>query len=259
MDIVIIGSGNVAHCFSHRLQLNGHQIRQVISRNREHARELAEQLNTPYSDDLLDIDMNADVYLIAIQDDAIPAVNQELRLGKRIVAHTAGAVPLDAIRNISVNTGVIYPLQSLRREMREVEKIPLLLEAANEMTLRRLGALAEALSEQVVTADSEKRLQLHLAAVLSNNFTNHLIARCEDYCEKRGLDFGLLRPILHETFQRIERNDARQVQTGPAYRNDVTTLELHRGQLKDNPDLLQLYEVLSNDIRQFYDVERKAP
>ena len=252
MDIVIIGAGNVAHCFSHQLQLHGHQIRQVVSRNIGHARSLAEQLNASSSDDLMDIDMSADVYLLAVQDDAIAEVNRELRLGKRMVAHTSGAVPMDAICNISVNIGVVYPLQSFRKELRNMQGAPVLLEASNELTLRRLRALAEGLTNRVVVMDSAQRLKMHLAAVLCNNFVNHLVTRCKDYCERESLDFDLLQPLLLETFQRLERSDPRSVQTGPAFRKDAGTQELHRAQLLGYPGLLQLYNLFSSDIEAFY-------
>ncbi len=37
MDIVIMGAGNVAHCFGHLMKLHGHHVKQVISRSKAHA------------------------------------------------------------------------------------------------------------------------------------------------------------------------------------------------------------------------------
>ncbi len=53
--------------------------------------------------------------------------------------------------------------------------------------------------------NSEQRLQMHLAAVFCNNFTNHLIALAKFYCEQEGRDFNLLSPLIRETFQRLDR------------------------------------------------------
>lgn len=251
MEIVIIGSGNVAYCFSHLLQLRGHPIRQVISRDKDHAKQLAENLNATYSNELADIDMNADIYLLAVRDEAIRELDATLRLGKRIVAHTGGSVPMQAIRHISGNIGVIYPLQSIRKEIKEVENIPVILEAGNEMVLKRLQALAEAISDQIVVMDSRQRLKMHLAAVLCNNFTNHLLALCKDYCGREGLDFDLLRPLLHETFDRLEKFDPAEVQTGPAIRNDGNTIEQHRQLLDGYPQQLKIYELMTESIRKF--------
>jgi len=252
MEIVIIGAGNVAHCFGHLLKIHGHQIRQVISRKKEHAQELAEMLQAQASSDLLDINVEADVYLLAVSDAAIPELNDELRLGKRIVAHTAGAVSLDAINRISTHTGVLYPLQSIRKEHKTYPPIPIMLEASNDEVQRRLQSLAQSIASRIEIINSRQRLQLHLAAVLCNNFTNHLIARAKVYCEQESLDFTLLQPIIKETFERLEKYPAESVQTGPALRGDTRTMELHRQLLDNDPQLQLMYKVLSESIYQFH-------
>ncbi|MGH2642713.1 MAG: Rossmann-like and DUF2520 domain-containing protein [Chitinophagaceae bacterium] len=251
MDIVVIGSGNVAHYFSHILRLNGHQIRQVLSRKEEHARVLAEKLNTVWATDLIDIDMNADVYLLAVNDSAISDLNKELHLGKRIVAHTAGAVPLNAIEDISVNTGVIYPLQSIRKGIHFNYGIPLLIEAGNEMVLKRLHALADIISDKVIEMDSVSRLKMHLAAIFCNNFTNHLISLCKKYCEDETLDFSLLHPLMKETFHRLENINPDELQTGPAIRGDEETMLKHLYLLKSYPEMRKIYQLLSESIEKF--------
>lgn len=252
MDIVIIGAGNVAHCFGHLLKLHGHQILQVISRTKESAVELAESLHSTGTNDLLDINMEADLYLMAVSDAAIPELNDELRLGKRFVVHTAGAVPLEAINKTSLNTGVIYPLQSLRKEIRNYPAIPLLLEAANDEVMRRLKAVAQSISPDIQEVNSHQRLQLHLTAVLCNNFTNHLIARAKRYCEKEGLDFTLLQPIIKETFDRLEKFPPESVQTGPAIRNDEITMSRHRSLVENEEYLKLIYQVMSDSIYDFH-------
>lgn len=252
MDIVIIGAGNVAHCFGHLMKLHGHQVKQVISRQKEHVRELAEWLGANYTDDLLDIYMEADVYLLAVSDDVIAELNDQLRLGRRIVVHTAGAVPMAAISRISVNTGVMYPLQSLRKEIRSYPSIPLILEAANDEVYRRLHALAQSISSTIAVMDSAQRLQMHLAAVFCNNFTNHMLTLAKFYCEQEGRDFSLLAPLIRETFDRLEKFPPEAVQTGPALRHDEKTMALHTSILTHYPSMEQLYPLLSESIWQFH-------
>lgn len=252
MDIVIIGSGNVAHCFGHFMKLHGHPVKQVISRNRENARQLAETLGAGYSADLFDIHMEADIYLLAVGDEALVQLNNDLRLGRRIVVHTAGAVPLSAISNISANTGVIYPLQSIRKENKSYPEIPLLLEASSDEVQKRLLALAQSISGSISVMNSEQRLQMHLSAVFCNNFTNHLIALAKFYCEQEGRDFSLLAPIIRETFQRLDKFPPENVQTGPAIRNDERTMALHESLLANYPSMAQIYPLLSESIQQFH-------
>lgn len=248
MDIVMIGSGHVAHCFSHLLQIKGHQIIQVLSPGKDRARTLAESLNAGWTDDFRDIEMGADVYLIAVADSAIPELNEMLRLGKRIVAHTAGAMPLDAIRSISLNTGVFYPLQSIRKEIHVSQKIPMLVEASNDTVLRRLKALGEAISDEVIEMDSASRLKMHLAAVFCNNFPYHLIQLCKRYCQRESLDFSLLEPIMKETFARLENSESLDLQTGPAARGDRITMNKHLPLLEHYPFMHALYALLSESI-----------
>lgn len=253
MDIVIIGAGNVAHCFGQLLKINGHQIVQVISRTQAHADELKEVIHAAAAtDDLLNINMEADVYLLAVNDEAIPVLNDQLRLGRRIVAHTAGAVPLDAISKISTNTGVLYPLQSLRKGVKSFPPIPLLLEAGNDEVMRRLQPIAQSVSSRIEVVNSEQRLQLNLAAVLCNNFTNHLITRAKSYCEQDGLDFTLLQPIITETFERLDKFSPETVQTGPALRNDASTMAKHLEVLKNNKYLELIYRIMSDSIHDFH-------
>ncbi len=252
MDIVIIGAGNVAHCFGHLMKLHGHHVKQVISRSKAHARELAEQLHADPSDDLMDINMEADVYLLAVGDDVIAELNDQLRLGRRIVVHTAGAVPMDAISRISVNTGVMYPLQSIRKESKNYPEIPLLVEAANDEVLKRLLALGQSISASISVMSSRERLQMHLGAVFCNNFTNHLIALAKFYCGQEGRDFSLLAPLIRETFQRLDRYPPENVQTGPAIRNDERTMALHQSLLANYPSMEQIYPLLSESIHQFH-------
>ncbi|ATL49503.1 hypothetical protein COR50_21270 [Chitinophaga caeni] len=259
MEIVIIGSGNVAHCFGHFMKLHGHQIKQVISRNVDHAAELAELLHAESSSDLLDINMEVDIYLLAVNDGALAELNDELRLGKRFVLHTAGAVPLSAISKISSNTGVMYPLQSLRKEIKSYPDIPLILEAANEDVMRRIQALAQSISSNISVKNSAERLKLHLAAVFCNNFTNHLQALTKDFCDREQLDYHLLHPILQETFNRLEKFAPTEVQTGPAIRNDQVTMQKHLDILKAYPTMGMVYPVISESIFQFYqDRDKKA-
>lgn len=256
MNVVIIGAGNVAHCFGHLMKLHGHHITQVISRRKENAHELAELLGGESTDDLLDINMEADVYLLAVNDSVIPELNDQLRLGRRIVVHTAGAVPMEAIAKISQNIGVIYPLQSIRKEIKTYPSIPLILEARNEEVLKRLQALAQSISATTATMNSAQRLQMHLAAVFCNNFTNHLIALAKFYCEQEGRDFSLLAPIIRETFSRLDKFPPESVQTGPAIRHDEQTMALHQSILAQYPSMQQIYPMLSESIYQFHHAEK---
>ncbi len=252
MDIVIIGSGNVAHCFGHLLKLNGHQVKQVISKTESHAQELAEKLNTDFDTKIKNIYRDADVYILAVADDAVTKVASELDLGDRIVVHTAGAINIDVLENSATHFGVLYPLQSIRKEIVGDTKIPLLIEGNTSMALSRIKALGNALSEHVVEMDSEQRKKMHLTAIFCNNFPNYLMMLCKTFCEKEALDYELLFPLLEETASQMKRPLKDTGQTGPAVRGDESTIKKHLSLLKEYPEFYKIYELLSESIQKYY-------
>jgi hypothetical protein len=94
------------------------------------------------------------------------------------------------------------------------------------------------------------RVKLHLAAVMVNNFTNHLYALMETYCREEGLDFHLLLPLIKETASRLDDVSPSKTQTGPAVRNDTTTIEKHLDLLQKYPQLKRMYELFTESIIQ---------
>ena len=144
--------------------------------------------------------------------------------------------------------GVFYPLQSLKKEVSHLPDIPIVIDAGDESTLKELEVLAHSISDQVVEAGDEERMKLHLAAVIVNNFVNHLYALAEAYCNNEGLDFTLLLPLIKETAERINQISHSQTQTGPALRNDRETIEKHLELLKKYPRLKKIYETFTESI-----------
>lgn len=254
MEIVIIGTGNVASVLGRKLKAAGHHIAQVFGRTPIVANELAQVLEAPFCSSWSQLNKDADFYLVAVSDDVLQTLSDFIDLDNKLVAHTAGAVPIKVLKSISGNYGLFYPLQSLRKDVKDLPTIPIIVEGNNAKSLERLTAIAQTISPMVTELNDEQRLHLHLAAVLVNNFTNHLYALAEDYCIQHNLNFKKLHPLLQETANRIQQYSPAEVQTGPAIRNDTTTLQKHIDLLKDNEPLQHIYEVLSKSIRHFHKV-----
>jgi len=248
MRVVIIGSGNVASVLGRLLKKSNHEIIQVISRNAEHAKILADELECPFSDINNTVDTGADLYLVAVNDGALYELNKSFHLGNKLILHTAGSVPKDILKDISVNYGVLYPLQSLRKEMDYPHDIPLLVDGNTEETLTLTEDFARTVSGTVARASDEERLKLHVAAVIVSNFTNHLYALAEEFCGKEKVDFKMLAPLIKETAERIKTHSPTEVQTGPALRNDIFTLDKHLRILANHPRLRYVYLKLTDSI-----------
>ena len=248
MKVVMIGSGNVATVLGRLIKNRGHEILQVVSRHIEHAKTLAALLDCSSTDDGGVIDTGADLYIIAVSDNALYELNRSFHLGNKLIVHTAGSVSKAVLKDISVNYGVLYPLQSLRREMDAQQDIPLLIDANSTDARQLIGDFARTLTGSVTPASDDERLKQHVAAVIVNNFTNHLYSLAEEFCTKEQVDFKLLVPLIRETANRVASHSPADVQTGPALRNDVFTLDKHLRLLAAYPKLKYIYLKLTESI-----------
>ncbi len=250
MDVVLLGSGNVATHLGHALVQAGHRIKQVYSRTEAHAQVLAHALRTEATAELAAVDARADVYLIAVKDDAVAEVAAKLPRTQAMVVHTAGSIDMAVLAAQASNHGVCYPLQTFSKAKAvDFSTVPIAVEASGEAALARLEEMAGSLSRRVFRCDSTQRLSLHVAAVFACNFTNHLYAVAADILNAHGLDFDLIRPLILETAQKVMEHQPIDVQTGPAVRKDVRTMEKHLALLEANPALAQLYQLISERIR----------
>ncbi|MBI3717943.1 MAG: DUF2520 domain-containing protein [Sphingobacteriales bacterium] len=252
MNIVLTGSGNVATVLGKKIQIAGHDILQVAGRNETACAELGALLKCPFTINWSFINQHADLYIIAIADAALEHIHKRLNLDKKIVVHTAGSVSKEVLHKVSKNYGVLYPLQSLRKEKELLPEIPFLIDANSNDTIALLQDFAESISGNVQVADDETRKKIHLAAVLVNNFTNHLYALAERYCEDEHLDFKMLLPLIEETAERIKLASPKDIQTGPAVRSDDSTIKAHLQLLNHHPHLKKLYEQFTENIYKMY-------
>jgi len=250
MNIVLLGTGNVATVLGRRLREAGHRIVQVFGRNASAASKLAYEFDTGSTNYWSVIRKDADVYLIAVADDAIHEVAKHVHVPGKVVAHTAASVKKDVLKNMSHHYGVFYPLQSLRREMNERPEIPVFIDASDEVAKKKLEELARSISQDhVIIAGDNERLRMHIAAVIVSNFVNHLYALAEDFCKNEGLDFKQLLPLIAETATRLMNTSPSETQTGPAIRNDEPTLQQHLAFLEKYPQIKKIYEVMTDSIR----------
>jgi predicted short-subunit dehydrogenase-like oxidoreductase (DUF2520 family) len=250
MNIIIIGTGNAATVLGKKFRKAGHRIIQVFGRDASAASKLAYQFDTESTNYWSVIRKDADFYLIAVADEAINEVAKHVNVPGKVVAHTAGSVKKDVLRNMSHHYGVFYPLQSLRKDADELPDTPIFIDASDEVAKQKLEQLAQSISkEQVMVANYDVRSKMHIAAVFVSNFTNHLYKLAEDYCKKEGIDFKQLIPLIEETAFRLKTISPAQTQTGPAIRHDEPTIQKHLASLEKYPQLKKIYEVMTESIQ----------
>lgn len=249
IKVVLIGSGNVAMRLSEQfLTSEAVELVQVVSRNGNALKDFGSAVRT--TTDFSKI-YDADIYIIAISDDAIHTVSEELTNRNGLIVHTSGGTSIAVLHHHKRN-GVFYPLQtfSKNREV-DIKKVPFCVEANNEKDLRFLKKFAYHISEKVFEVSSAQRKSLHLAAVFVNNFTNHLYHIGGLICNENQLPFEILNPLIRETVEKLDNLSPYQAQTGPARRGDHQTCKNHLGLLKNN-DEKEIYTLLSRSIQKTY-------
>ena len=250
IKIIIIGSGNVAQhliaAFQDSLNLGTEiDLVQVFSRQTASVTHLLD-LNKITND--LDALAEADLYIIAVSDDAIATISSQLPFKNRLVVHTSGSVSLNAL-NDNNRKGVFYPLQTFTKNKAvDFKTIPICLESENATDFQLLDKVAKAISEKVFAINSDKRKALHVAAVFVNNFTNHLYQIGSEICLEHQVPFEILKPLITETAQKIMVLSPEEAQTGPAKRNDTATIEAHEAFIS-NENHLKIYKILTQSIQ----------
>lgn len=251
MNVTMIGTGNVATVLGRMIFHAGHTIAEVIGRNKAAADILAKQLKATVSS-IEKIKTGSDIYIIAVSDGAIEQLAETFHVSNKLVVHTSGTVSKNVLQYSSDKYGVLYPLQSLRKEISYIPPVPLITDGNNIETLQEVYDFAISISPNVTSAGDEERMKLHVAAVAVSNFTNHLYMLAADYCKKENLEFAYLVPLIQEVANRLVHESPEKLQTGPAIRKDFTTVEKHLDLLKDYPQLYKLYEVMTQSIVEFY-------
>jgi len=252
MNVIIIGTGNIARFIGKRLFETGHTIKQVCGRNAIAAKSLSEEFGASFCDDLNSIEPGADIYFLAISDNALYDLDQHLSLKDELVVHLAGSVRMDVLKNVSANYGVCWPIQSINDSKAMTSAVPFMINANNEVSRQKIQMLLNDISDNISIGDDDQRLKMHLAAIISNNFVNHLYSLAELFCQENKLDFKQLLPIIHETANRIDNYSPSMLQTGPAIRDDSSTIQKHMELLSSQPELQKLYASITDSIQQFY-------
>lgn len=251
--VVLVGAGNVGGHLAHRMAERGWPPVQVFSRNVEKAASAARVSGAEAVTDLQKIRPDADIYLMAVHDDAIGEVAAQLANilnDNALVAHTSGATPSAVLAKHFRRYGVFYPLQTFSPGRKpDFAHIPVCVFAPDAEDLSILKALAGRISHTVQEINDEQRATLHLAAVFVNNFVNLMYRIGNDIVQKESIKFELLLPLIGETAQKImDGLPPAKAQTGPARRGDTATLHRHLDLLNSQPDLQEIYRLLSDAI-----------
>lgn len=244
--VVLLGTGNIAGFLFEAFSASKNvQVVQVYNHSAKSLSRFETRVKTTTS--LEDIE-EADVYIIAVKDDVISRLAQNLKGKTGLVVHTSGAIPLDTLADCE-RRGVFYPLQTFSQNKEVGNKnVPFCLEANIPEDLVLMKRMVNEISGTAYEVSSDQRKKLHLAAVFVCNFVNHLYSIGEEICREDELPFKILQPLIQETAEKISDASPYENQTGPAIRNDSTTIQSHL-ELIPSPENKEIYKLLTQAIQ----------
>lgn len=248
MKVNIIGAGNVATHLANQLK-NVVKISTVYSRGFKNASKLAFDVNSTAVSSLADIDLKADLTIIMVNDISVKKIAMKLPKNLSVV-HTSGSIPIEVFSDFE-NCGILYPLQTFSKDSQlDLSTVPFLLEANNLIFEKQIVEFCEAfLSNNTHITTSKLRSEIHLSAVISNNFITHLLAESESILKTNNLALDILSPLITETIKKAFKIGPKNAQTGPAKRNDITVMEKQIERIS-NPKSKQVYKLMSELIQE---------
>jgi len=252
-SISFIGAGNVSTHFAKAFYKANIQIDSILSLRLSTAKQLATKVKAKATTSYKRLSKESDLYIIAVPDDMIQNVIHSLQKvldDSVFIVHTSGATPISVFNHFFKNAGVLWPPQSLSKQKDiDFASVPICYGGLNESTKNVLLHLVKKLSNHFQDVNEKQKLALHLAAVFTNNFSNHMFHIAYKICQQHKLDFSLLSPIILETAQKVIHENPGTMQTGPAVRNDRLTQQKHKALLKGQDDFAKLYSLISKSIQ----------
>ena len=242
MNFSLIGTGNAAWHFARMLRQHGHSLLQIYARNRISAAEFeTEIIESPQ-----DFSAANDLIIIAVKDDAIAEMSKLVPLNIPTI-HVSGATSIGEL--IQLKKGVVWPVQTIKKhEETDHSHTPFLIEASDAEMKNLLMHVFQQISTTVYYATGEQRAKAHMATVFANNFTTQLLSISEEILSEQNLPLDVVIPSLREVIHKLESKKPLEIQTGPARRDDLTTIQKQLDFLQDKPGLKALYTQFTNRI-----------
>ena len=245
IKVTIIGSGNVG---SHLVNLFYKSKRLTL--NEWYSRSLDYDPRVKVVNEI-DKLSDSDIYIICVNDDSISKISEQMNVSGKFIVHTSGSTSFKVISSKN-RRGVFYPLQTFSKEKElKYSEIPICIEAENDLDLVKLKELSSIIGCKYYEINFQERKTLHLAAIITNNFTNYLFSISKELVESKNLDFNILKPLINETVNKIHKLDPDKAQTGPAKRNDKKILKMHEEMIIDEKKK-NLYRIISEMINEKY-------
>ena len=257
--VTIVGAGAAGSALGRALRASGVEIASVISRTDESAGRLADELGVAHwSDRLEDAFESSNLLVLAVTDDALPAIAEALgsRDGGwigRTVLHLSGSLAssvLDPLRRQGAEVASFHPMLPLRSDSSpDVFAGAWVSIEGTEPACEFGRQLARALGARPMTVDAHTKSAIHAVASIASNYLVTLMTVASDLLAETRLDTDayelLFRPLVDRTLSNIDFADPARALTGPISRGDSKTVRNHLRVLReDAPEYLVVLAAL---------------
>jgi len=253
LNISFAGAGRVAGALCREFYSAGHHIGLIVSETEKNGQKLAGECKSSWSDKLI-FPGNADILIVAVPDNRIEKVLAGIRCDERtLIVHTAGSIGIDVFPEKTKRKAVLYPLQTFTNGRKvNFRDLPFFIESPDKQSVAILEMLVDSIGGSVYHADTEKRRMIHLAAVFTCNFSNHMLTVGKELISETGFPFEVMKPLISETLSKAIDLGPENSQTGPAVRNDQNTIEKHLELLSFSPELKRIYSEMTRSISEYH-------
>lgn len=237
----IIGGGRAAWAFGSTWRRIGWPVAGVVLRDGSPS-ALPSHLDAPRRS-VDELAQECDLLLLAVTDAAIQPLARELPQTRSILFHASGATP-------SVRGGFsLHPLRALPPVGEPVDLAGTLLVFEGEH--RDVGqAIADAAGARLIGITAAEKPLYHAAAVFASNYVASLLDISSELLGRVGIEEAReeLALLAESAIENWAAHRDRRRFTGPAARGDRAVMESHLAALRNDPQLLQLYELLARHI-----------
>jgi len=244
--IALIGTGNLGYLWANYLKDLPHIELRALASTPQKSQAFCEQFDLRVYDP--SESWTPDFILLCLKDDQIHSFLSEFSGNTPIFLH-GGSLSLSDFGQ--QNLGIIYPLQSIHKEIEsDIKSIPFLCEF--NPSVANLGKnVMESLSLNYQEVTVKQRHAAHLCAVFINNFGYFVMNEGLEQAKAHQLSVELFKPLIHKTVNNILLN--KDLQTGPARRGDQKVIQKHMASLSGSQKAL--YQWLTEAIQKKYNHE----
>lgn len=257
--ISIVGPGNLGSALALTLSAADYQLRFLAVRQpraaSKNARDLAKRVNAR----LVALDkesLDSDIVWLTVPDDEIAPVARSLAKSQnwknKIIFHSSGALTSEELlplRKLGARAASVHPMMTfVRATAPEMAGVSFAIEG-DTAAVRAARRIVEDLGANAFVIDKRKKVLYHAFGSFASPLVIALLASMEQVALAAGIRRGdikpIMTPLLWQTLCNYLKKDAASAFSGPLVRGDVATIKRHLAELKQLPEVRQVYIALA--------------